>query len=220
MKTDVLIQQAVLDALHYEPSLNPGEIGVMVRDGVVTLLGKVESLPKKQLAAHTARAVKGVKAIVEKIDIQPKQETARTDRQLLDDVTRALKQNETLDAKQISIEATDGIVTLSGIVKWNYQRQAAHHEASRVPGVKNVFNHLTLQSAAHDMVEKEMIEEAMARHWSLSAQEVRISVDKNTVTLSGEVESLYQKDEAERLAWKADGVQHVDNQLKIVHKAF
>ena len=220
MKTDILVQRAVLDALHYEPSLPAGELGVMVRNGVVTLLGKVDSLPKKQLAANTARSVKGVKAIIEKIDIRPHDDTVRTDSEINSDVAVAIKSNDTLDAGQISVFVADGVVTLSGIVKWNYQRQAAHHEASRVPGVKNVVNQLRLQSAAHDMVEKETIEDAMARHWSLATQDVLVAVDKNTVTLSGNVESLYQKEEAERLAWKADGVLEVNNQLKIMHKAF
>jgi len=59
MKNDLEIQNAVMDELRWEPSLNPSEIGVAVKDGVVTLSGQVDSFFKKQTAERVVKKNKG-----------------------------------------------------------------------------------------------------------------------------------------------------------------
>ena len=59
------------------------------------------------------------------------------------------------------------------------------------------------------------IERALARNWSIDDQDIEVAVLGNRVTLNGTVDSLYQKDEAERIAWNAPGVRSVDNELFI-----
>ena len=109
----------------------------------------------------------------------------------------------------------DGWVTLEGVLEWNYQKEAARHAASKQLGVRGVVNEVLVRSESADEVEKKDIELALARNWSVSTQNIMVRVAGNRVTLTGTVESLYQKDEAARIAWNAPGVWNVDNELAI-----
>lgn len=69
MKTDHEIQKDVLDELFWEPSVHAAEIGVEVKNGIVTLNGHVRSLAEKHAAEKTAQHVSGVKALASEIDV-------------------------------------------------------------------------------------------------------------------------------------------------------
>lgn len=70
MKSNEQIQQDVENAIKWEPQMHAAEIGVTVKDGVVTLTGTVDNYYKKMEAENAAKNVTGVKAIVEKIEIK------------------------------------------------------------------------------------------------------------------------------------------------------
>ena len=115
----------------------------------------------------------------------------------------------------MKVKVEDGWVTLEGVLEWNYQKEAARHAASKQLGVRGVVNEVLVRSESGDEVEKKDIELALARNWSVSTQNIMVRVSGNRVTLTGTVESLYQKDEAARIAWNAPGVWNVDNELAI-----
>ena len=56
-----------MNELKWEPTLRPAEIGVGVKDGVVTLSGYVDSYIKKLAAERAAARVSGVRAVAEAI---------------------------------------------------------------------------------------------------------------------------------------------------------
>ena len=70
MKTNEELQKDVQDAIKWQPLLHAAEIGVTVKDGVVTLLGNVDTYAKKLEAENAAKNVAGVKALVEDITIK------------------------------------------------------------------------------------------------------------------------------------------------------
>ena len=84
-------------------------------------------------------------------------------------------------------------------------------------GVKGVTNNILIKSGYKDAVEEVAIERAFRRSWSINDNDVKVSVNHNNVKLSGSVTSLYQKDEAARLAWNTPGVYSVDNELSVVY---
>ncbi|MDN3677815.1 BON domain-containing protein [Flavobacterium paronense] len=218
MKSNEQLQKDVMDALKWEPQLHAAEIGVIVHDGIVTLTGTVDNYSKKIAAETAAKEVAGVKALVEKIDVKYSFTETKTDDEIAAEVLKALRNNWNVPDEKIKIEVDDAWVTLNGDVTWNYQKEAAKHAIENVPGVKGVFNHIQIKSLHKSELEKKVIENALRRHWSINADDIRVSVNNNKVILNGTVTSLNQKEEAEKIAWKTPGVLFVDNNLVIDYK--
>jgi osmotically-inducible protein OsmY len=215
MKTNEELQKDVLEAISWEPLLNAAEIGVIVKDGVVTLTGVVDSYAKKEEAENAAKSVTGVKVVVEKIDIKlNKSSGKKDDNEIADDLIKAVKLNWQIPKEKISAKVEDGWVTLEGEVEWNYQKEAAYDIAKYQYGVKGVTNNITIM-INRDQVEKEAIERAFRRNLFLDDSNITVEVSDNNVTLKGVVPSWMQKDKAEKIAWKAHGVQDINNQLKV-----
>lgn len=106
-------------------------------------------------------------------------------------------------------------MVLSGEVAWNYEREAAHDAVRAITGALGVTNDITIKSESHDVIEKKAVEEAIARAWWVDDQDIHVSVHGTTVTLTGTVGSLYQKDKAGRVAWNTPGIYNVKNDLLV-----
>jgi osmotically-inducible protein OsmY len=209
------LQRDVQDAIKWEPLLSAAEIGVIVKDGVVTLSGIVDSFAKKTETEDAARKVKGVKAVVEKIEVKFENIGRKNDNEIATDVLSAFKWSWRIPGDRIKAKVEDGWVTLDGEVTWNYQREAAYTSAFEIRGVKGVTNKIGIKSETHDDLEESSIKRALARSWSIGDQDIQVKVIGNQVELKGTVHSLYQKYEAGRIAWKAPGVFVVDNELQV-----
>ncbi len=70
MSDDKNLKQSVLDALQWEPSVNAAHIGVTAKDGVVTLMGHVETFCEKSAAEKAVRRVDDVKAVAEELEVR------------------------------------------------------------------------------------------------------------------------------------------------------
>lgn len=216
MKTNELLQKDVQDAIKWEPLLNAAEIGVIAKDGIVTLTGVVDSYAKKMEAEEAAKKVAGVKAVVEKIEIKIGVSIKSDDTEIAKELVHSLNLSTQVPHEKINVKVEDGWVTLSGELNWNYQKEAAQKLAVNLSGVKWVTNDITLKSETEDKVEKTDIENALTRNWTLDDKNIRVEVIENKVVLKGSVNSWYQKDEAGRIAWNAPGVISVNNELVVV----
>jgi osmotically-inducible protein OsmY len=215
MKTNEELQKDVLEAINWEPLLNASEIGVIVNDGVVTLTGIVDSYAKKEEAENAAKSVAGVKVVVEKIDVRlDKISGKKDDKEIADDLIKVVKWNSQIPKEKIRAKVEEGWVTLEGEVEWNYQREAAYDIAKYQYGVKGVTNNISI-IINKDQIERETIERAFRRNLFLDDSNITVEVSDNNVTLKGVVPSWMQKDKAEKIAWKAHGVQDINNQLKV-----
>ncbi|TCD01832.1 BON domain-containing protein [Pedobacter psychroterrae] len=215
MKNNETLQKNVQDAIKWEPLLHAAEIGVIANDGIVTLTGIVDSYAKKSEAEDAAKKVAGVKAVVERIEVKYLGSIHKEDEEIAREVLNALKWNWQVPGEKITVKVEDGWITLTGTINWNYQKDAAKNAVKNLLGVKGVTNNITIESEIHDAVEKKQIESAIDRNWSINAQDIQVKVSGNRVTLTGTVNSIYQKDEAQRMAWNAPGVWFVDNELEI-----
>lgn len=215
MKTNEELQKDVQDAIKWQPLLHAAEIGVTAKDGVVTLLGNVDTFAKKLEAENAAKNVAGVKALVEDITIKFGTSWNKSDSDIATDALNILKGNWQVISDKIKIKVENGWITLSGEQNWNYQKDAAKILVSSLFGVTGVTNNLTFKSLSNDDIERKDVEAALARNWSLSNQEIHVEVSSHRVILSGTVNSLYQKDEAEKIAFNALGVWAVTNELEI-----
>ncbi len=215
MKNNEELQTDVQNAIKWEPLLNAAEIGVTVKDGVVSLTGVVDSYAKKMEAEHAAKRVVGVKALVEKIEVNFPSFWAKTNAEIASEVLAALKSNWTVPNDKISVQVEDGWVTLDGELAWNYQREAAKNSVNYLTGVKGVTNNIVIKSEINNAIEKKDVENAIGRSWAVDGRDIQVSVSGTTVSLNGTVNSWYQKDEAERIAYNTPGIWHVKNELAV-----
>jgi osmotically-inducible protein OsmY len=216
MKNNAELQKDVQDSITWEPLLNAAEIGVTVKDGVVTLTGVVDSYSKKLEAEDAAKKVTGVKAVVEKIEIKYGSDWGKKDdNEIATEVLNALKRDWRIPSDKVKVKVEKGLVTLAGELQWNYQKEAAKHALINLRGVKSVSNNITIKSEIQDHIEKKDIESALKRNWSIDDRDIKVNVSGHKVALAGTVNSWYQKDEASRIAWNAPGVWTVDNELVV-----
>ena len=216
MKDNAEIQKDVQDAIKWEPLLRAAEIGVTVKDGVVTLTGTVDSYPKKMEAEDAAKRVEGVKAVVEKIEVKFNNGWAKKDdNEIATEVVNALKWHWQIPVDKIKAKVEKGWVTLSGELEWNYQKEAATNAIKNLLGVTGVGNNISIKSETQDRVEKMDIESALRRNWSIDDRNITVTASGHKATLTGTVDSWYEKDEAARIAWNAPGVWSVENELVV-----
>jgi osmotically-inducible protein OsmY len=216
MKTDSQLQQDVMAEIKWEPLLCAAEIGVSAKEGVITLSGTVDCYAKKSEAEDAAKKVAGVKAVVEKIEVKyPSSWAKKDDSDIANEIVSAFKWNWEVPAGKVTATVENGWVTLAGEVEWNFQRVAAKKAVKNLLGVTGVSNNISIASQSDNALEKSDIENALARNWSISDKDIGVMVSGHKATLTGSVDSWYQKDEAGRLAWNAPGVWEVQNELVV-----
>jgi len=215
MKTNQELQTDVQNAIKWEPLLNAEEIGVTAKDGVVSLTGVMDSYAKKIEAESAAKKVIGVKDLVEKIEVELPKSWSKTDAEVANEVLTGLRNNWSVPNDKVTVKVEDGWVTLEGELPWNYQKDAAKSAVNYLTCIKGVTNNIKIKSESHDVIEKKDVEDAIGRSWSVDNSDINVSVSGTTVTLTGTVDSWYQKDEAGRIAWDTLGIWHVKNELAV-----
>lgn len=215
MKTDVEIQKDVMDELYWEPSLSSGEIGVSVKNGIVTLSGTVDSYMKKVAAENAAKRVAGVKAVAEDIEISYTPQGKRSDTAIAEAVVNALKWHSAMQENKIKVKVDNGRVTLEGDVEWEFQRNSARYMVENLQGVTGINNLIKIKPSAKNVDVARKINEAFHRSATIDSGKIKVGVNGSKVTLSGKVRSYAEKRDAENAAWKAPGVMEIENKLEI-----
>jgi osmotically-inducible protein OsmY len=215
MKTNIQLQHDVLDELKYEPAVDPAEIGVTTKDGVVTLSGTIKSYAEKWSAVRAAERVSGVKAVVDEMKVELPAMFHRTDADIARAVLNALKWDVLVPEERIKVKVSQGWVTLKGTVDYKYEQSAAESAIRNLTGVKGVENLITVKPLATPIEVKAKIENAFRRAAELEARRINVDVRGNTVILHGTVHSWAERDEAERAAWSAPGVAQVEDDLTV-----
>ena len=138
MKTDIDIKQDVIAELGWEPSVNAARIGVEVQEGIVTLAGHVDSYTEKLHAERAAQRVSGVKGLAVEMLVKLPGMSKRTDSDIVGTVLNVLQWTTSLPANAIEVKSENGLITLSGELEWDYQREAARDAVRYLIGVTGI----------------------------------------------------------------------------------
>jgi len=215
-KTDSELKTDVLAELKFEPSVNITDIGVLVKDGAVTLNGYATTYNEKWGAVNATKRVAGVRAIADDIVVKLPHSMLRTDGDIATAAVNQISWFTSIPNGATKVIVSDGWVTLEGEVDWQYQKNKAHDFVQNMAGVKGVTNLITIikpKVVARDL--KSAIESAFQRSALLDAEKVEVEISATKVTLRGKVRNYAERDEAERVAWSAAGVHSVDNQIEV-----
>ena len=216
MKTDLDLQRDVQEELNWEPSVNAAGIGVIVKDGVVTIEGRVDSLAEKWAAERATKRVAGVKALAVEVNVVPPGPSERTDADIARAAENALEWSAWVPANQVKVMVEKGCITLEGQVDSEFQRQTAVKVMRRLTGVKRIINEVTVKPKATPTDVKAKIEAAFKRSAILEAQRITVKSDGATVTLTGSVRNWAEREEADHAAWAAPGVTKVNDFITTV----
>ena len=216
-QTDEDIQREVLLELKWDAEIAPNEVGVAVKNGIVTLTGYVDSFSKKWAAERAALRVRGVKGVADEIEVRLSSANQSTDPEIAETATQALAMNSVVPKDAVQVTVSHGWVTLRGEVEWQYQRREAERVVRNLRGVKGISNLITLRPRTGPSPEelRKKIEDALVRTAETDAENITVSTQGSKVILSGTVRSWAERREAERVAWLAPGVTEVENRIRL-----
>jgi osmotically-inducible protein OsmY len=215
MVSDADIKREVEDELRWDPDVDATDIAIAVKDGVVTLSGFVRSYSQKFQAERDVKKLKGVRGVANDIEIKLPAANERPDPEVARDVVEALKRELPYSSENIKVVVRNGWLTLEGEVEWKFQSERAEQVVRRIKGLKGVANLIEIKPRVAAGVVKQQIEEALKRNAEVDAKSITVEASGGDVVLRGKVRSWAERQEAERAAWRAPGVAHVDNRIVV-----
>lgn len=207
--TDETISDKIDDELRFDRGVTSSKIDVHTSRGIVTLTGEVNNLLAKERAVRIAQTVKGVRTVVDRIEVNPSE--ARSDVEIQKDIEAAFVNNPATDSYEISASVHSGQVTLTGVVDSYQERELVKTVAKSVRGVTAIDDQIEVdfKTERSDNEIAQEIKEALSWDARVDDDLIDVRVNDGKVVLSGIVGSAAEKRLAETSAWVA-GVTMVD----------
>jgi osmotically-inducible protein OsmY len=215
MKSDSEIERDVREELKWDPDLDADDIAISVKNGVVTLAGFTRSYTDRLEAEAAAKRVAGVVAVANDIEVRLPAIDQRPDPDIARDAVAALKAELPISYDRIKVIVKQGWITIEGAVEWQYQKTTAETAVRKVKGVKGVTNVITVKPRVEPSELKRKIQEAFKRNAELDANRITVEAHGSEVILKGTVRSWIEREEAERVAWSAPGITHVEDRIVV-----
>ena len=214
-RSDEEIEKAIVDAFVYDPRVYSFNVDADVESGVVTLTGVVNNLSAKRAAKETAKNTIGVYRVKNYVKVRPK---IVPDNTVLESrVRNALSRDAYIEAFEIDVDASNGLIYLFGDVSTSFQKDRAGEIAEWTIGVVDVVNNLDYKYEwtwkSDWMIRNDTRDQIW---WSpyVDSEQVSVSVDDGIVTLVGKVDSWMERQIAEQNAFEG-GAKAVHNELSV-----
>ncbi|SDZ50499.1 Osmotically-inducible protein OsmY, contains BON domain [Variovorax sp. YR634] len=215
MKTDTQLRNDIQAELTWAPEVKTSDVGVIVKDGVVTLTGHLASHAEKYAVERAVQRVHGVKALAVELTVKLPFDNQRTDADIAMAVECALDWNALVPDDKIHPLVESGWITLAGEVEWGYQRSAAESAVRDLMGVTGVSNLVKVKPKVSPADVEKKIHDALSRQADREARKLAITVNGSQVTLRGTVHSWTDRDAVQGAAWATPGVTVVVNDLLV-----
>src|SRR5271154_1816843 len=209
------IREAVEAELKFDPLVDDAGIHVMNMDGDVALNGTVPSYPQYLEAATAAQRVSGVKNVHNHLEVVLPDAAFRDDAMLTTAANNALTLNVTVP-DGVEATASDGNLTLTGLVEFGRQREAAELAVAGLTGVRNVKDEIEITGDADPADVTGLVQDALDRNALVEDDsDVHVDTSGNTVTLGGHVRTWAEHDAVVGATWMAPGVLQVRDYLDV-----
>jgi osmotically-inducible protein OsmY len=218
VKSDTELVEDVTDELFFDPRISDFDgIAVAADGGSVTLRGTVGSFHQKRSAEKAVRRVNGVTYVNNELQVRLMTEFRREDSDIRADALQALMLDSLIPAEEIDVKVRDGLLTLTGIVPWQYQSDLAEDDVLPLIGIVDIENAIVVANDATAADVSDRINDAFLRNAQLNDSEIEVSSANGSVTLAGIVGTWSEHDEALDAAWSAAGVSRVRDDLVVVY---
>lgn len=216
MKTDAELKSDVEAELAWDPAVKSTEIGVAVKDGIVTLSGHLQTYTEKWAVEKALRRIGGIRAIALELDVRLSPDHRRADTDIAQAAELALKWHTLVPTDAVRITVDKGWLTLQGELDWDFQRKSVERALRDLKGVLGISNEIRLRQQPTPAGLERRIEAALTRQAQREARHIQVEVGPGgMVTLRGRVHSWHEREAAQGSAWAAPGVRAVINELTV-----
>jgi osmotically-inducible protein OsmY len=212
------IQDAIYDELDLDSRIAVSNIRAETQPaGFVTLRGTVPTLQQKRIAEQDAMNVVGVRWVTNLLEVKTE---PRDDYAILRDAQMAIDSDYLLSGQDIRVRVRDGVLTLTGTVGDPFRKYHAEDVALRIRGLREFVDTIKVDVYPQftDTVLRQRIQDRLAANWETRnmAAAIDVGVTNGNAMLTGEVNTLAQRAEAERVAALTPGVLSVHNELTVI----
>ena len=220
MSQDKELQESVMVELGWEPSIDAADIDVTAHAGVVTLTGHVQNFAQKVAAERATVRVKGVKAVVEQIEVKLSHDIERSDENIARAAIERLVWDSSVPPDTIEIRVEKGWVTLNGEVDWHFKKEAAEQAVRTLVGVVGISNLIEIKPAvnADDVsqnITRALLRSSLIRSSFYDPNTIKVSAQDGKIKLTGHVTTWNARELAGAAAWSAPGAISVENNIAV-----
>jgi len=223
---DKHIEKTARNLYVFKTYLKDDAVKIESKEEVVTLTGTVADEPRKVLAEETVASLRGVKSVVNKLQIKAEYPAENTDGWIAGRVKAVLFFHRSVSGVNTEVSVSGGVATLRGEAQNQAQRELTTEYAKDVDGVKDVKNEMTVaktpkteKAPLHEKIDDTSITAqvklSMLFHRSTRVLKTHVETSKGAVTLTGTANNAAEKDLVTKLVEDVKGVAKVHNKMTV-----